>query len=62
MAVALVLHPGAQAADDELREFLAPRLARYKLPRHWVRLEALPKTALGKVQRQALAAAVLQNQ
>lgn len=65
VAVALVLHPGAQVGDDELREFLAPRLARYKLPRHWLRLEALPKTALGKVQRQALAAQaarLLQNQ
>ena len=65
VAVALVLHPGAQASDGELRDFLAPRLARYKLPRHWLRLAALPKTALGKVQRQALAAQAakaLQNQ
>lgn len=62
VAVALVLKPGAQATDEALAAFLAPRLARYKLPRHWLRLEALPKTALGKVQRQALAAAALQNQ
>ena len=55
VAVAVVLRPGAQTADDELREHLATRLARFKLPRHWLRLEALPKTALGKVQRQSLA-------
>jgi fatty-acyl-CoA synthase len=65
VAMALVLRPGAPATDAELRDFLAPRLARYKLPRHWLRLAALPKTALGKVQRQALAAQaaqMLQNQ
>ena len=55
VAVAVVLRPGAQVGDDELREHLAARLARFKLPRHWLRLEALPKTALGKVQRQMLA-------
>lgn len=58
VAVAVVLRPGAQASDEALREHLAARLARFKLPRHWVRLEALPKTALGKVQRQSLAARV----
>jgi len=56
VAVALVLRPGARCTDEELRQHLAARLARYKLPRHWVRVEALPKTALGKVQRPALAA------
>jgi len=58
VAVAVVLRPGAAASDDELRAHLAARLARYKLPRHWVRVPALPKTALGKVQRAALAALV----
>ncbi len=56
VAVAVVLRPGAQVGDDELREHLAARLARFKLPRHWLRLQALPKTALGKVQRQSLPA------
>lgn len=55
VAVAVVLRPGIQASDDALRDHLAARLARFKLPRHWVRLDALPKTALGKVQRQSLA-------
>lgn len=56
VAVAVVLRPGAQVGDDALREHLAQRLAKFKLPRHWLRLDALPKTALGKVQRQSLAA------
>ena len=50
--------PGAPAG--RLRAFfhLQARVARFKLPRRWFRVEALPKTALGKLQRQALARAV----
>jgi fatty-acyl-CoA synthase len=51
-----VLKPGAQADEAVLRAHLEGKLARYKLPRRWLWLEALPKTALGKVQRGALAA------
>jgi fatty-acyl-CoA synthase len=50
-----VLKPGQVVSEQELQSHLAGRLARYKLPRRWLRLSALPKTALGKVQRQALA-------
>ena len=39
----------------ELTTFLRERIARYKLPRRWVRLDALPRTALGKVQKAVLA-------
>jgi len=31
------------------------RCARYKIPRRWLVVEALPKTALGKVRRAELA-------
>jgi len=55
VAVAVVLHAGANATEQELNAHLAQRIARFKLPRRWFWLEALPKTALGKVQRQALA-------
>jgi fatty-acyl-CoA synthase len=58
VAVALVLHPGAQVADEELAGFLQQRFARFKLPRRWFRMEKLPKTALGKVQRAQLARAL----
>lgn len=54
LAVALVLREGASASDEALRDHLAARLARFKLPRHWLRVPALPKTALGKVQRSCL--------
>jgi fatty-acyl-CoA synthase len=55
VAVAVVLKTGMNATEQELQAHLAPRIARFKLPRRWFWLEALPKTALGKVQRQALA-------
>ena len=42
--------------EETLTQFLLQRLARFKLPRRWVRLDALPRTALGKVQKAALAA------
>ena len=58
VALAFVVRPGAEVGEAELRAHLAARLARYKLPRRWLRLSALPRTALGKVQRQALAAAL----
>ena len=55
VVAAIVLKPGQAVSEQELRSHLAGRLARYKLPRRWLWLAALPKTALGKVQRQALA-------
>jgi fatty-acyl-CoA synthase len=56
VAVAVVLHPGARATEADLLAHLQQRLARFKLPRRWLWLEALPKTALGKVRRAVLAA------
>ncbi|MES2937238.1 MAG: AMP-binding protein [Pseudomonadota bacterium] len=54
VAVAVVRNPGAQADEAVLAAYLAQRIARYKLPRRWVWMDALPKTALGKVQRKLL--------
>ncbi len=56
VAVAIVLHAGAQLAADGLRGHLDGRLARFKLPRRVFFVDALPRTALGKLQRGALAA------
>jgi fatty-acyl-CoA synthase len=41
--------------ESVLSEFLGGRIARYKLPRRWVCVDALPRTALGKVQKAVLA-------
>lgn len=54
LAAVLVLHAHTRVTDDELTAFLAQRVARYKLPRRYVRVAALPRTALGKVQKSQL--------
>ncbi|HEY0824155.1 MAG TPA: fatty acid--CoA ligase family protein, partial [Ramlibacter sp.] len=55
VAVAVVLNAGSRADEEELAAHLRQRLARFKLPRRWFFRAALPKTALGKVQRSVLA-------
>ena len=53
--VAVVVLRGEQSvSDDELLSRVRERLARYKHPREVVRLQALPKTALGKIQKSLL--------
>jgi len=53
----VVLREGsALPSRDELREFAADRLATYKLPEHVVEVDALPLTAMDKLDRRALAA------
>ncbi|WP_406472491.1 AMP-binding protein [Streptomyces sp. NBC_01615] len=46
-----VLRPGARKDTDALRAFLKAELAPYKCPREFVFLDALPRTATGKLQR-----------
>lgn len=50
----VVLQPGCGLVPTLLADYLANELARYKLPRHYVALDTLPKTALGKVQKAVL--------
>ncbi len=47
----VVLKAGHSASADELKAFVKERLAPYKYPRLIEFLEALPKTATGKIQR-----------
>ena len=41
--------------EEDLRSFLGERLARYKLPRSITVLDALPLTAIGKLDKKRLA-------
>ncbi|MEA2009631.1 MAG: long-chain fatty acid--CoA ligase [Actinomycetota bacterium] len=41
--------------EDDVRSFLGERLARYKMPRTVVVLDALPLTAIGKIDKKLLA-------
>ena len=47
----VVLKPGKQAGEDELKAFVKERLAAYKYPRFIEFIAELPKTATGKIQR-----------
>ncbi len=47
----VVLKPGQQASEVELKAFVKERLAPYKYPRTIEFLAELPKTATGKIQR-----------
>ncbi len=51
-------HAGAALPESTAAAFAAERLARYKCPRLWVRVEALPRGPTGKVNRRALAALI----
>ncbi|HST10365.1 MAG TPA: AMP-binding protein, partial [Terriglobales bacterium] len=55
VAAAVVLREGAEAGEKDLREFLAIRLADFKVPRKILILSEIPKGATGKVQRIGLA-------
>ena len=47
----VVLKPGAQATEADLKAFAKERLAAYKYPRQIEFVTDLPKTATGKIQR-----------
>lgn len=50
----VVLEPGAELTDDELKEWFVERDAAFKHPRVVRFLEEIPKTALGKIDRAEL--------
>ncbi len=50
----VVLRPGAQASEDDLRAAVRERLAGYKVPRRVEFVAEIPKSAVGKVLRRAL--------
>jgi long-chain acyl-CoA synthetase len=55
VAAVVVIHDGASVDADELRQYAADRLAYFELPtRWWIRREALPINATGKVVKPAL--------
>jgi acyl-CoA synthetase (AMP-forming)/AMP-acid ligase II len=52
VAAVVVVRDGASVAEADLVEHLRPRLARYKVPTHWVLTGTpLPRNATGKVNR-----------
>jgi O-succinylbenzoic acid--CoA ligase len=51
----VVLRPGATASPEELRDFAAERLARFKVPKAVELADALPRAESGKLLRRELA-------
>ena len=56
VAAAVVLRDGAASGQEEIRRFVAERLAAFKVPRRILVLDEIPKGATGKLQRIGLAA------
>ncbi|HEY3440932.1 MAG TPA: alpha/beta fold hydrolase [Paludibaculum sp.] len=54
LACAVVLRPGHSASARELRHYVRQVRGAEKVPRHFVFLDALPRGAMGKVQRKLL--------
>jgi long-chain acyl-CoA synthetase len=54
VAAAVTLRPGASVTAEELRDYVKGQVAAYKYPRHvWV-VDALPKTATGKILKREI--------
>jgi acyl-CoA synthetase (AMP-forming)/AMP-acid ligase II len=56
VGAAVVLRPGIEATEAEIRAFVTERLAAFKVPRRVLIMDDIPKGATGKVQRIGLAA------
>jgi fatty-acyl-CoA synthase len=50
----VVLREGTAAGPDELRDFLAPKFAKFWLPERFEFVDEIPKTAVGKFRKTAL--------
>ncbi|MFZ2530341.1 MAG: class I adenylate-forming enzyme family protein [Rhodococcus sp. (in: high G+C Gram-positive bacteria)] len=56
VAAVVVLRPGHDVSEDDLREFCAERLSYYKVPTQWrITRDLLPRNATGKIQRRDVA-------
>ncbi|WP_309233857.1 hypothetical protein [Conexibacter sp. W3-3-2] len=51
----VVLAPGAEASDEDIREYVKDNLARFKAPRDVVFLDELPRNPSGKILKKELA-------
>ena len=62
VAALVVLKPGATASENELIEFCRASLAHFKCPRRIQFIDALPRTATGKIQKKVLREKYWSNQ
>ncbi|KAL8731335.1 MAG: hypothetical protein Q9166_003559 [cf. Caloplaca sp. 2 TL-2023] len=62
IGVAVVLEGGANVSKDELRQWIATKVAKFKVPKQIYYTNVMPKTATGKVQRKKVADIMLSTQ
>ncbi|TPX06907.1 uncharacterized protein E0L32_002403 [Thyridium curvatum] len=55
VGVAVVLKPGQKLGQEELRGWVAEKLAKFKVPKKIYFTDVMPKTATGKIQRRIVA-------
>ncbi|TAK54019.1 MAG: long-chain fatty acid--CoA ligase [Gammaproteobacteria bacterium] len=60
VVAAVVVKPGCRLTEAETLALFSGRIARYKHPREVRFLDSLPRSALGKVQKEAVRAAVME--
>ena len=54
----VVRRPGSVVSDSELRDHVRRHVAKWQSPEHWAALHAIPKTGVGKIDKQLLRAQV----
>jgi acyl-CoA synthetase (AMP-forming)/AMP-acid ligase II len=54
-AVIALAEMAKPSALDDIRDFLATRLADYKTPEHWIVVDAVPRNNLDKIDRRTAA-------
>ena len=54
VTAAIVLDGSGEVSERQVIELLQPRLARFKQPKRVIILDALPRNAMGKVQKNLL--------
>jgi fatty-acyl-CoA synthase len=47
----VILKPGEQATEEELRDYCQGKIAYFKVPRYWKFTDAFPMTVTGKIQK-----------
>ncbi|TAM70180.1 MAG: long-chain fatty acid--CoA ligase [Microbacteriaceae bacterium] len=59
VVAAVVMQPGASFDEDAIRAFARENLTAYKVPRHVVQMDELPRSLIGKVLRKQVRDALL---
>ncbi len=60
MAAFVELKPGAEVAEDEIRDYCVDRISYYKIPAFFFFIDDFPKTASGKIKKYKLKAQAIE--